>query len=87
MHLHYNLYLHSNWHLAALFILLVAASAGGVLPAAFMPDINPQDPTSPTCALVTDLNFIMGFSNNPCLSATAQVSASEVSLEFIYVEE
>lgn len=40
-----------DWNLAAFFVLPVAASAGGVLPAAFMPDINPQNPTSPTCAL------------------------------------
>lgn len=58
MHVHYNR------NLAAFFVLLVAASAGGVLPAAFMPDINSQNPTSPMCALVTDFNFIMGFSNN-----------------------
>lgn len=76
-----------NWNLAAFLILLVAASAGGVLPSAFMPDINPQNPTSPTCALVTDFNFTMDFSNNPCLSATPQVSVSEVALPFICVEE
>lgn len=72
MHLHYNLYWHSNWNPAAFFILLVAANAGGVLPAAFSQK-STQDPTSSTCALVTDFNFIIGFSNNPCLSATAQV--------------
>lgn len=42
MHLHYNLYWHNNWNLAAFFVLLVVTSAGGVLPAAFMPDINPK---------------------------------------------
>lgn len=55
MHLHYNLYWHNNWNIAAFF--LVAATAGGVLPAVFIPDINPKIPPAPHVLLWLTLSL------------------------------
>lgn len=86
MHLHYSLYWHSNWNFAAFFVLLVATSAGGVLPAAFMLDINPKILPAPHVLLWLTLTSSWAFQTT-LASPPLPKYQFLVSFHFIYGEE
>ena len=81
MHLYCNLYQHNNLNLAAFFILLVNPPAQVKFCLLRYARHQPQNPTSPTDALVADFSCTMVFTNNPCLPATAKVSVLPAKLD------